>query len=165
MPTFDQIQQEIEDMLVLPHEDLTDEQRAALDSYLSELADMEAGKVDAFGQFLKMQSTRVEACKHEAQRLAAKARATESNIAKLKRHYLEVMRQRGLKKVSGNAYTISVGELDVVSVSIDAAKLPDLFIRRTVSIQPDKPVIKEALKAGVEIEGCSLEKSHFLRVA
>ena len=66
MPTFNEIQQEIAGMLSIPDEELTPEQREAMDAYMDELAKLEADKVDGFGQFLKIQSTLAEACKEEA---------------------------------------------------------------------------------------------------
>lgn len=86
MPTFNEIQQEIAGMLSVPDEELTPEQREAMDAYMDELAKVEADKVDGFGQFLKIQSTLAEACKEEARRLAAKARTAESRLAWLKEH-------------------------------------------------------------------------------
>ena len=71
MPTFNEIQQEIAGMLSIPDEELTPEQREAMDAYMDELAKVEADKVDGFGQFLKIQSALAEACKEEAKRLAA----------------------------------------------------------------------------------------------
>lgn len=74
MPTFNEIQQEIAGMLSIPDEELTPEQREAMDAYMDELAKVEAGKVDGFGQFLKIQAALADACKEEAKRLIAKAK-------------------------------------------------------------------------------------------
>ena len=71
MPTFNEIQQELAGMLSIPDEELTPEQREAMDAYMDELAKLEADKVDGFGQFLKIQSALAEACKEEARRLAS----------------------------------------------------------------------------------------------
>lgn len=46
MPTFNEIQQEIAGMLSIPDEELTPEQREAMDAYIDELAKLEADKVD-----------------------------------------------------------------------------------------------------------------------
>jgi len=108
MPTFNEIQQEIAGMLSIPDEELTPEQREAMDAYMDELAKVEADKVDGFGQFLKIQAALADACKEEAKRLIAKAKAAEASLARLKEHYTFTLRSNGLKKVSGNAYTISV---------------------------------------------------------
>ena len=42
MPTFNEIQQEIAGMLSIPDEDLTPDQRVAMDAYMVELANVEA---------------------------------------------------------------------------------------------------------------------------
>lgn len=165
MPTFEQIQQEIEGMLTIPEDELTEEQQAAMQAYLDELAGMESGKVDAFGQFLKMQAAVADACKKEAQRLSTKAKIAENRIAGLKGHYLTIMQQHGIKKASGTVYTLKIRETDSVDVMVAADALPEIFVRRKVTVEPDKTVIRDALKGGVEIEGCRLVKSCSLQVA
>lgn len=164
MPSFDAIQQEIAGMLSVPDEELTDEQRAMMDAYLDELGQQEAAKVDAFGQFLRVQSATAEACKKEAQRLRNKAKTAESRIAWLKAKYLDIMQTNGLRKVQGNAYTLSVRENEAVAVPEDVSALPDLYLRRKTSVEADKAVIEEALKAGQVIPGCELRKSYSLQV-
>lgn len=164
MPTFNEIQQEIAGMLSIPDEELTPEQREAMDAYMDELAKVEADKVDGFGQFLKIQSALAEACKEEARRLAAKARTAESRLAWLKEHYTIALRENGLKKVSGNAYTISVRETEAVAVTARTEELPELYRRTKTTVEPDKSTIKEALKGGLTIPGCALVKAYSLQV-
>lgn len=164
MPNLNEIQQEIAGMLSIPDEELTPEQREAMDAYMDELAKLEADKVDGFGQFLKIQSALAEACKEEARRLAAKAKAAEASLAWLKEHYTIVLRENGLKKVSGNAYTISVRESEAVAVTAQTEELPELYRRITIGIEPDKNAIKEALKGGLTIPGCALVKTYSLQV-
>ena len=94
MPTFNEIQQEIAGMLSIPDEELTPGQREAMDAYMDELAKVEADKVDGFGQFLKIQAALADACKEEAKRLIAKAKAAEASLARLKEHYTFTLRQR-----------------------------------------------------------------------
>lgn len=164
MPSFEAIQQEIAGMLSIPDDELTDEQRAAMNAYLNELGMQEADKVDAFGQFLRIQSATAEACKKEASRLASKGKTAESRIAWLKAKYLDIMQANGLRKVQGNAYTLSVKESEAVAVPLDISSLPAFFIRRKETIEADKAVIKEALKAGQEVPGCELRKSYSLQI-
>ena len=54
MPTFNEIQQEIAGMLSIPDEELTPEQREAMDAYMDELAKVEADKVDGCEQSRKL---------------------------------------------------------------------------------------------------------------
>ncbi len=163
MPSFSDIQDEISSMLSIPDEDLTPEQRAAMSAYLDELAGQEADKVDAFGSFIRVESARAEACKKEAQRLANKAKTAEGRIAYLKHLYLCTMQSNGLKKVQGGAYTLSIREADSVDVT-DVTSLPDIYIRRKETVEPDKVVLREALKGGIEIPGAVLVKTQSLQV-
>lgn len=164
MPTFEQIQSEIASMLSIPDDELTPEQRAAMDAYMDELATAEQNKVDGFGQFIKLQSALAEACKEEAKRLAAKAKAAESRLAFLKELYTTSMRTNGLKKLSGNAYTISVREADSVAVTAQVDALPEIYRRVKTTVEPEKSMIKEALKGGLTIPGCQLVKTYSLQV-
>ena len=163
MTTFSNIQDEISSMLSIPDEDLTDEQRAAMDAYLNDLAEAEAGKADAFGQFVRLELAKAEACKKEAQRLANKAKTAEGRIAYLKNLYLCTMQSNGLKKVQGSAYTLSIREADSVDVT-DVNALPDLYLRRKETVEPDKVVLREALKGGICIPGAALIKTQSLMV-
>lgn len=165
MPTFAQIQEEIASMLSIPDDELSSEQREAMHTYLDELASMETSKIDGFGQFLKIQSSLADACKEEAKRLAGKAKAAEEKLSYLKESYLMAMRQQNLKKISGNAYTISVRESEVVAITSLVESLPELYRREKISLEPEKVLIKEALKGGVIIPGCTLIKSYSLQVS
>lgn len=163
MATFEQIQEEISAMLSIPDEDLTDRQWAAMEAYLNDLGSQEADKVDAFGSFVRVESARADACKRESQRLAAKAKTAEGRISYLKHMYLCTMQSAGVKKVNGSAYSLSIRESDSVDVT-DLSALPELYVRRKESIEPDKAVLREALKGGMEIPGAALVKTQSLQV-
>ena len=119
---------------------------------MDELAKVEADKVDGFGQFLKIQAALADACKEEAKRLIAKAKAAEASLARLKEHYTFTLRSNGLKKVSGNAVTAHTYDL------------PELYGLTKSTVEPDKAVIKESLKSGLTIPGCALVKTYSLQV-
>ena len=111
MPTFNEIQQEIAGMLCIPDEELTPEQREAMNVYIDELAKLEADKVDGFGQFLKIQAALADACKKEARRLAAKARTAESRLAWLKEHYTIALRETASRKYPATPTQSAFGKL------------------------------------------------------
>lgn len=165
--TFANIQDEIANMLDLPDSELTPEQQQAMDEYLNELGQQEASKIDAFSAFIRKQTAIAEAMKEESQHLANKARAITNKIDYLKRHYIAIMQYHGLKKVSGDIYSIGVRENTRVEVSdLEALKAMDdpIYLKTEVTYKPDKQTIKEALKGGIEIPGCSLEKSYSLNI-
>ncbi len=164
MPTFEQIQNEIAAMLSIPDEDLDDVQRKALDAYLDELATAEASKVDGFGQFIRLQSAQAEACKEEAKRLAAKAKTAESRIAFLKAKYVASMQSAGRTQIPGTAYTISIRENENVAITARVETLPEIYQRKKITVEPDRIAIRNALKGGAEIPGCTLGKTYSLHI-
>lgn len=164
MATFAQIQAEIESMLSIPDDMLTDEQRATMDAYLDELGQQEADKVDGFGQFLRLQTARAEAMKEEAKRLSAAAKCIENRLERLKLYYVGVLRVSGLQRVSGKVYTLSTRKSERVEVPANVIGLGEAFVRMKVTVEPDKKAIGDALKAGQEVPGCRIVESYSLQV-
>ena len=164
MPSFVAIQDEIRSMLDVADEDLTEEQRALMCKYLDELGSQEQDKVDAFAQFVRMESARADALKAEAARLASKARTAANRISFLKDRYLDAMQRNGLRQVRGQVYALSVRSSDIVTITNEAI-LPERFVTERTTIMPDKLAIKDALKKGEDIPGAILDKSYSLRVA
>ena len=162
--TFSQIQDEIRNMLDVPDDELTDEQREVMCSYLDELGGQEADKVDAFGSFIRLEAARAEALKVEAARLASKARTAANRISFLKSRYLDAMQRNGLQNVRGQVYALSVRATDVVTIT-NEVMLPKQYVVEKTTIMPDKMAIKDALKKGEDIPGAILDKSYSLRVA
>lgn len=165
--TFMEIQGEIANMLDIPDEELTDEQRQIMDEYLNELGQQEVTKIDGFAGFIRQQTAISEAIKQEGQRLAAKAKAMQNRIDKLKEHYLSVMKIHGIKKIQGEIYSIGVRENMRVNVSDLDALVKDnnpLWVKAETTYKPDKATIREALKDGVSVPGCQLEKSYSLNI-
>ena len=162
--TFSQIQDEIRNMLDIPDDELTEEQRETMCRYLDELGGQEADKVDNFALFVRMESARADALKAEAARLASKARTAAGRIAYLKEKYLDAMQRNGLRQVRGQVYALSVRATDVVTITNEAV-LPERYVVEKTTIMPDKLAIKDALKKGEDIPGAILDKSYSLRVA
>lgn len=166
-PTFADIQAEIANMLDVPDDQLTDEQKKLMEDYLNELGQQESSKVDAFSGFIRKQAAIAEAMKEESQYLANKARAIQNKIDSLKKHYIAIMQAHGLKKVNGDVYSIGIRENTRVEVNdLEALKAMDnpLYLKTEITFKPDKTTIKEALKDGLNIPGCQLEKSYSLNI-
>ena len=164
MPSFEAIQEEVSLMLDTPMNSMMPEDYAVMDEYLNELAKQEADKVDAFGQFLRLETARAEALKNEADRLAARAHAAENRIRYLKMRYLQIMQDHGLQKVRGQMYCLSVRSCSVVNVTDEKALPPEYVVEKT-TLTPNKVAIRKALKEGAEIPGAELAKSYSLQVA
>lgn len=166
MATFGNIQEEISSMLSISDEELTDEQRAAMAEYIAELGEQEAAKVDSFGQFLRLETARVEAMKEESKRLAARAKTVSNRLEYLRGLYAGILIEHGLKKVQGNVYSITLGKSEHVEVPVYTDGLPPEFVRVRVeeTREPDKTAIKAAIKEGREVPGCTLKTIYRVQV-
>lgn len=169
-PTFAQIQMEISAMLDIPDNELDESQQAAMSAYLDELGRQEAAKVDGFAQFIKLEEARAASIKEESRRLTDKAKAIENRLKSLKGHYVQIMLTNGLKKIQGDKYTLALGKSESTEAPEDEAELLKLadfnpvFVKEKITYSPDKSVIKEALKSGMEIPGCRLVENIGLRI-
>lgn len=159
--TLAMIETEIAAMLDVADDELTEDQKLAMDAYLAELGQAESDKVDAFAGFIKMQTARAKAIKEESQRLASRARAIENKLASMKEHYQFILTQHDLKKISGKVYQISLRPSKSVCVdNIDA--LPEEY--RKVTVEARKSEIKKALESGQVIAGCSIVEKESLSI-
>ena len=154
MPTFEDIQTEIQNMLDIA-DDLTPEQQQHMEDYLRELGLQESEKVDRFAWFVMEQAGKAKTCKEAADHLAKKAKTIENRVSWLKARYAEIMRQHGLKKVSGSLYSLSARPSQAVLVN-DVNSLPEAYKSLKTEISANKIAIKEALLSGTEIPGCEL---------
>ena len=161
---FSAIQQEIAAMLDVADDDLTPEQREAMDEYLNDLAGQESDKVDAFAAFIKEQTARAEYLKSEAQRIAAKGRSIERRLDGLKAHYLHIMQAHGLSRVAGSTYTLSTRKSSRVDVP-DVSALPDAYKVTKTEASPDRKAIAAAIKAGEAVPGASLVEGVSLQIS
>jgi sulfur carrier protein ThiS len=164
MPSFADIQHEISNILTLAEEDLTPDQRALFDAYANELADQEEDKIDGFVSWLRAEQARADYLKEEAKRLQTMARNTERKLDRLKDYYRYVMQSNGLKKVAGKVYSCSVRSCPVVLVENEQV-VPKEFWKTKVETSIDKTAVRDALKGGAVVPGCSLGKSYTLLTA
>lgn len=173
LPSFEAIQSEIQNILeTFDSTDndlgeysmqLNEEQQAELEAYLEMLGTQEAEKVDGFAQFIRMSEAQQAALKAEADRLLKRARSIENTRNFLKSRYLEVMERHGLKKVSGQTYTLSRRATKCVQI-INEKDIPDELWREKVTRELAKQDIMMLLKIGKEVPGCQLEESVSLQV-
>ena len=161
LPTFDHIEEELSAMLSIPDDELTEEQKLDLEQYLDELAGQEADKIDRFCQFVRIETERAEAIKAESKRLARKAQTAQSRIDYIKNRYLSIMQQHGVRKISGKVYTASVRESQAVAIE-DQAVIPAEFWKIKEERSVDKAMVKNHIKAGQMVPGCSLVPTYSL---
>ena len=164
MPSFAEIEREIRNILSIPDEELTDEQRQAFEEYAEMLAGQEEDKVDGFVAFIRSEDARADFLREEAKRLTNAARCIESKLARLKTHYQYTMQSHGLKRVNGKASSVSLRATPVVLVENEQV-VPKDFWRTKTETSIDKTAVRDALKSGAVVPGCSLGKSYSLQTA
>ena len=133
-----------------------------------ELAGQLALKGDGYGDYLHDQETRAAALKAEEQRLAAKRKAIENNVARVKRYAALALQAMDRPKVEGERWTVALAKNPprvVLRDDVVPALLPPGF-QRTIpaKVEPDLNAIKDALKLGEELEWARLETTMTVRV-
>ena len=163
MPKFSDIEMEVANVLDVDESELNEEQFAALDGYLEELAGQEKEKVDGFAQFCRLQSERISALEAESKRLARRAKSLERGMNYLKISYLSTMQRHGLQKLAGNVYAVSIRKTPVVRIE-DEKAIPAEYWTEKVERSVSKTMIKDALKQGQEVPGACMAESYSLQV-
>ena len=104
-------------------------------------------------EYLKAQSQRMDALvKAEEERLRARRNALERNQIRLCKAIKDAMNALDKTKIKTEKFTFSIVKNGGLQpLKIDAEKLPDKY--KKVIMEPDNDRIREAIKAGEEIEG------------
>lgn len=130
---------------------------------LDSLYDARSEKHEGYVHVIKNSETAAAACKAQAATFYARAKALESLSRRLKETLLADLHQHGEKSTTaGNFKLARQNGTPRVVVSIDAADLPVDYQR--ITIEADKLALKDALKAGEEVNGVELEPTEHIRI-
>lgn len=109
-------------------------------------------KADSYAAVNQNVTNEIAALKAEEERLRARRSALERNQLRLMKAIREAMNALGKTKIKTEKFTFSVSKNGGLQpIKVDAEKLPDKF--KKVIVEPDNERIREAIKAGEEIEG------------
>jgi hypothetical protein len=133
-----------------------------------ELAEKLAAKGDGYGDFMRERETRIAALKAEEQRLAARRRAMENQLVRVKLYASHALQRMDRAKVEGQRWTLSLAKNPPRVVLADDV-LPELMppgFQRVIpaKVEADVNAIKEALKLGEELDFARLETTYTVRV-
>ena len=120
-----------------------------------------AGAVVAFSESLQSFADR---CKAEEKRIADKRKFVENRVAQMRDYLHRCMDVAGVMEIEVGTKTAKITKNPHKVVIEDGDLLPAKFkvIQQTTSI--DKAGIKDALKAGEEVSGATLEQGFSLRI-
>lgn len=117
-------------------------------------------KIEGVGLWIKNLTAEAEAVKKEKDAMADRQRRLEKKVESLKR-YLEYALQG--EKFSTPRISMSFRRSESVFIP-DEAQLDDRFVNVTMVKKPDKKLIKDTLKAGLEVPGAELVTKQNLQI-
>ena len=118
-------------------------------------------KLDNSMYIIKQLTNDSNALKEEAKRLNAKAKAMDNKALYLKELMFSALNATNETKLKTPKFSYTIKRSESVSVA-DVDNLPREFVR--LKREADKKLIKEALKDGATIEGCSVDENFSLGV-
>lgn len=162
--------------------ELTEEQRALdalvdmdegewsdeAEELFARLVEQMATKADDTGRYIRTREALAANIKLEEQRLAARRKAIEHHIKRLKEYIVFSLDRMGRDKIEGDMFTLSVqnnAPAAKAGPDADVSLLPELLTRYIpASFAPDMSAILAALKAGEDVPGYTLERGKHLRI-
>jgi len=118
-------------------------------------------KLDATMYIVKELEAEVALLKDEAKRLVTRATARSNKITFLKELMFSALNASGESKLKTTKFNFTIKRSESVSVA-DVDNLPREYVR--LKREADKKVIKEALKDGLVVDGCSIDEKFSLGV-
>lgn len=106
---------------------------------------------------------RKEAIKREIERLQSLLKRAERGEKWLTEYLDENVKSAGYERIDGARVSISFRSSEETVID-NMDELPKEFIKEKVTYAPDKTAIKQAIKAGKEVNGAHIEKKKNLQI-
>ena len=120
-------------------------------------------KVENICKVIRNLEAKAAACKAEKDRLAAKEKAANNGVIKLKESLLNYMETVNKKKVEAGTFSVS----KCISKSVEII-YEDMLDEKFFVPQPDKidkTAITKAIKAGEEVAGANIVEKPYIRIS
>lgn len=118
-------------------------------------------KVENTAKVIKNKEASKKLIKEEIDRLTARYKSLDNDVAWLKRSMQEAFEITGHEKVKGLLFTVYLAK-NQPSMVVDEKLLPKKYF--VITKKPDKNAIKEVLNAGKKVKGATLQESRSLRI-
>lgn len=139
-----------------------DEETGEIDTEkLAALEEERNTKISNIACWIKDLGAEAEALKAEKMALAKRQESAEHKQEQLKR-YLQAALEGEKFKDSKCSISYRKSESVEIDDDLDLAKLPENLVK--VEIKPSKTAIKEAIKSGLDIEGCHLVTKESIQI-
>jgi chaperonin cofactor prefoldin len=120
-------------------------------------------KLENVGCYIKNLDSDIEALKNEEKTLADRRRVKENQLERLKKYLADNLQVAGMQKFESPRCVLSFRKSEQVVIS-EGAVIPEEFIIRKVTEQPDKKLLKDAIKQGFEFDGITLVENKNLQI-
>lgn len=120
-------------------------------------------KLENVGCYIKNLDSDIEALKNEEKTLAERRRVKENKLERLKQYLSDNLQVAGMQKFESPRCVLSFRKSEQVVIS-EGAEIPEEFIIRKVTEQPDKKLLKDAIKQGFEFDGISIVENKNLQI-
>ena len=162
LPTLYALDQQYDELLALAESGELDEQTLA-DTLDGLQGTMEEKRL-AIGHFMENLKAQSKVIKEAEERMAERRKRYENRREWLERYILENMRKHGITSIECPEWKMTARQNpEKVEIAV-GTDLPLDYCRIKESYEPDKKKLKEALKAGEQIDGCRLVRGYRLDV-
>lgn len=120
-------------------------------------------KLENVGCYIKNLDSDIEALNNEEKTLAERRRVKENQLERLKKYLADNLQVAGMQKFESPRCVLSFRKSEQVVIS-EGAEIPEEFIIRKVTEQPDKKLLKDAIKQGFEFDGISIVENKNLQI-
>lgn len=154
MKTLFKIQQEYAELaysLIENGGELTPELETALQINRDELE----SKAEGYGMVINQIDAECTMINNEIDRLQGLIDSRKKAIDKLKSRLSDALTSHGIDKVKSNFINISFRKTESVEIT-DESLIPEGFMRKSVSMTPNKTALKDAIKNGELIMGARI---------
>lgn len=143
-------------------DDSDEEQKSLLKEGLKINEENFFDKVHNYVRFIHTQEKDIEVIESEIKRLNALKKSKQGKIDYLKLNLISAMQTFDKSKIEFPTIKLSLKKSSVIEI-IDIDKVPEAYVKIKKELQPDKNLIKEALKNGESVSGVLLiEKDNLL---
>lgn len=119
-------------------------------------------KADGYAKVMKNLQKDIDGLKAEEKRIADKRKVIENSIKSMKQTLGNAMVMTGKTKFKTDLFSFGIQKNAPSLIVDDESLVGEEFVKISTSL--DKTAIKNALKAGIEVQGVHFEQSESLRI-
>lgn len=128
---------------------------------IDEIGQDEKRKIDAYGHFVTKLESERERLATIIKNLQNRKKSVECKIEGIKNHLLFVMNTFGKPKIEGEVFVARITKSEQVEIT-EEKLLPDEYMR--VKKEPDKTLIKDAIKNGTDVPGARIRPNQSVTI-